>query len=149
MGGRSRKRRLSQRTLGLDVMRSTSIAVMMLAVAIGAGIGALLRWALSEALNGRLAALPMGTLAANLIGAFFAGIALAWFATHVDAAPWLRLFVVTGILGGLTTFSTFSAENVGMLLAGDYLRSLMHASTHLFGSLAMTAFGVWLYKTIF
>ena len=128
--------------------RDGSLPVVFLAVGCGAGLGAVLRWALSYALNGKLAFLPVGTLTANLLGGFLAGVALAYFALHVEVSPWVRLFVVTGFLGGLTTFSTFSAENITMLLEGDYLRSLTHASIHLFGSLAMTAFGFWLVKQI-
>ncbi|MDO4936623.1 MAG: fluoride efflux transporter CrcB [Sutterellaceae bacterium] len=118
------------------------------AVASGAAIGAVLRWGLSYGLNGKFALLPAGTLVANLLGGFFAGVALAYFAMHAEVSPWVRLFVVTGILGGLTTFSTFSAENVTMLLEGDYLRSLTHAAVHLFGSFAMTALGFWLVRQV-
>lgn len=128
--------------------RDGSLPLVLAAVGSGAAIGAVARWALSYALNGRFVWLPAGTLAANLIGGFLAGITLAWFSVHTDVAPWVRLFVVTGVLGGLTTFSTFSAENVTMLLAGDYLRSLAHASVHLFGSLAMTALGFWLCRSL-
>lgn len=128
--------------------RDGSLPVVLLAVGTGAALGAVLRWALSYGLNGKLVLLPAGTLIANLLGGFFAGIALAYFATHMEVSPWVRLFVVTGLLGGLTTFSTFSAENVTMLLEGDYLRSLTHAALHLLGSLAMTALGFWLIKQI-
>lgn len=128
--------------------RDGSLAVVLLAVGSGAAVGAVLRWALSYEFNGKLALLPAGTLIANLLGGFFAGVALAYFALHMEVSPWVRLFVVTGLLGGLTTFSTFSAENVTMLLDGDYLRSLTHAAIHLFGSFAMTALGFWLTKQI-
>lgn len=124
-----------------------SLAVVCAAVGSGAALGAITRWALSYAFNAKWEMLPAGTLFANLLGGFLAGITLAWFASHSDAAPWVRLFVVTGLLGGLTTFSTFSAENVTMLLNGDIFRSLVHAGTHLFGSLCMTAFGFWLCKS--
>ncbi|MBX6393348.1 MAG: fluoride efflux transporter CrcB, partial [Burkholderiales bacterium] len=86
------------------------------AVAVGAVLGAWLRWALGIRFNGVLAHLPLGTLIANAVGGYLVGIAVAWFAQHPDASPELRLFVVTGFLGALTTFSTFSAEAVGLLM---------------------------------
>ncbi len=124
------------------MMRAASIPMALLAVSCGAAIGACLRWGLSEALNAKFAVIPAGTLAANLLGAFLIGAALAFFALR-PMPPEVKLFIVTGLLGGLTTFSTFSSENFQMLLAGDYLRALAHASIHLLGSLASTALGVW------
>lgn len=134
--------------MGLAMTRDGSLPVVFLAVGSGAALGAVLRWALGYWLNAKLALLPAGTLVANLLGGFFAGVALAYFAPHMEVSPWVRLFVVTGLLGGLTTFSTFSAENVTMLLEGDYLRSLTHAAVHLFGSLACCALGFWLVRQI-
>ncbi|HBC68806.1 MAG TPA: fluoride efflux transporter CrcB [Sutterella sp.] len=121
-------------------MREGSILIALLAVGLGAAAGACVRWALSEALNSRLSFIPAGTLAANLIGAFAIGVLLALFAGR-PVSPQVKLFLMTGLLGGLTTFSTFSSENVQMLLAGEYLRSVAHAAVHLFGSLASTALG--------
>jgi len=114
------------------------------AVGIGAALGAWLRWMLGIGLNAWLPTLPMGTLAANLIGGYFIGVAVAVFdqAPLVGGLPpeW-RLFVITGLLGGLTTFSTFSAESVALLSAGRYGWALLHTSLHLAGSLAMTVLG--------
>lgn len=83
----------------------TSVA----AIAAGAALGALLRWGLATRLNPLLPAMPLGTLVANLAGGFAVGVAVALLAQRPDWPPQLRLFVVTGLLGGLTTFSTFSA----------------------------------------
>jgi CrcB protein len=87
-------------------------------------------------------ALPLGTLAANLLGSYLIGIAVAYFANHPQLPPQARLFVVTGFLGGLTTFSTFSAEVVTQLQHGHWPWALATASTHLFGSLVLTALGI-------
>ena len=124
------------------------ILLVVAAVGCGAVLGAVLRWALSYALNAKWALMPAGTLAANLIGGFLIGAALAFFSEHLSASPLVKLFVVTGFLGGLTTFSTFSAENVAMLMAGDYVRAIAHAGVHLLGSLSMTASGMWLVRSI-
>ena len=91
-----------------------------LAVAVGAVLGAWLRWGLGTWLNLRSHSLPLGTLAVNLIGGFLVGVAVASFADRTEIPHEWRLFVITGFLGGLTTFSTFSAESVALLLRGDY-----------------------------
>ena len=110
----------------------------------GAGIGALLRWVLGSWLNPVFPTLPLGTLAANLIGGLLVGIAAAFFAQHVTLAPEWRLFAVTGFLGGLTTFSTFSAEVVTLIARQEHLWALATAGVHLLGSLALTALGMLL-----
>jgi CrcB protein len=112
------------------------------AVSAGAALGALLRWLLSVRLNPVLPALPLGTLAANLVGGYFVGLALGWLAQHPEMAPQVRLFVVTGLLGGLTTFSTFSAEVVTHLEQGRLGSALLLAGAHLAGSLVLTALGL-------
>ena len=91
-----------------------------LAVGSGAAIGAWARWGLGLWLNGVLTQLPVGTLAANLGGGYIIGLAVAFFTAYPDLSPEWRLFLVTGFLGGLTTFSTFSADTVRLLRAGDY-----------------------------
>lgn len=112
-----------------------------LAVAAGAVLGAWLRWLLGLMLNGAGAALPLGTLAANLIGGLLVGVALAWFSGHPEAAPAWRLFAVTGFLGALTTFSTFSAESLTLLQKGEVGTALLHSAVHLLGSLAAAGLG--------
>jgi CrcB protein len=122
------------------------LIVSLLAVALGAALGAWLRWVLGVWLNPATGNLPIGTLAANLIGGFLVGIAVAAFADRTEIAPAWRLFIITGFLGGLTTFSTFSAESVALLMRGSYGWALAHAGAHLFGSLALTALGIATYR---
>ena len=113
-----------------------------IAVGIGAALGAWLRWGLGIALNPIFPTLPLGTLAANLIGGYFVGVAVAFFAQNTGLAPEARLFAITGFMGGLTTFSTFSAEVVALLARAEYLWGLAAAAAHLGGSLAMTVLGM-------
>ena len=112
------------------------------AVGLGAAIGAWLRWGLAALLNPRLPQFPLGTLAANLIGGYLVGIAVAFFAARGEWSPDARLFVITGFLGGLTTFSTFSSEVTQLLLRGDYGAGVALAFAHLAGSLLLTAAGI-------
>lgn len=118
------------------------------AVGAGASLGAWLRWWLGMALNPVFPTLPMGTLAANLLGGYLVGVAVAFFSQHVGLPPEVRLFVITGFMGGLTTFSTFSAEVVDLLARAEYLWGFAAASMHLFGSLAMTALGILTFKLL-
>ena len=118
------------------------------AVGIGATLGAWLRWGLSTWLNPRLPQFPLGTLAANLIGGYLVGLAVAYFATRHDLAPEARLVVVTGFLGGLTTFSTFSAEVSQLLLRGDYAAGAGLAFGHLAGSLLLTIAGLATWRAL-
>ena len=113
----------------------------LLAVGGGAALGAWSRWALGLWLNALVPQLPLGTLAANLIGGYLVGLALAWFALVEGVPPEMRLFVVTGFLGGLTTFSTFSAEAVGLLARQQFGMAATHIALHLGGSLLATALG--------
>jgi len=112
------------------------------AVSVGSGLGALLRWWLGMRLNAQFPAIPPGTLAANLIGGYVVGVAVALFATFSALAPEWRLFVITGFCGGLTTFSTFSAEVVTLLQQGRDSWALAAIATHLGGSLLMTLLGI-------
>lgn len=114
----------------------------MLAIGIGATLGAWARWGLGLWLNAMHPTLPFGTLAANLVGGYAIGLALGWFATQASLPPEWRLFVVTGLLGGLTTFSTFSAEMVHLLARGQYGWALAGIALHVGGSLTMTAAGL-------
>lgn len=113
----------------------------LLAVGGGAACGAWMRWALGLWLNALWPQLPLGTLAANLVGGYLVGLALAWFAVAEGVPPELRLLVVTGFLGGLTTFSTFSAEAVSLLARQQFGWAAAHIALHLGGSLLATALG--------
>jgi len=119
-----------------------------LAVGVGAMLGAWLRWGLGLWLNPVYPALPAGTLAANLIGGYFIGVAIAFFSQHPGLAPEWRLLLITGFLGALTTFSTFSAEVVTMIARGQHAWALATAALHLFGSLGATGLGLWTFKLI-
>jgi len=112
-----------------------------LAVGGGAAIGAWARWGLGLALNASM--LPIGTLLANLSGGLLMGMAMAYFVTTPHQNEW-RLFVMTGFLGGLTTFSAFSAEAFNFLHKQQYTWAAIHISSHVIGSLCMTAFGFML-----
>lgn len=114
----------------------------VVAICIGASAGALLRWALGLTLNAWWSTVPLGTLAANLIGAYLIGVALAFFAQHAELSPQWRLLVITGFLGGLTTFSTFSAEVTDLLQAERWGWAMAAIALHVSGSLAMTLLGL-------
>ena len=120
----------------------------MLAISLGAALGALLRWALGLWLNGLFPAVPPGTLAANLIGGYLIGVAMALFAHQVTLPPEWRLFAITGFLGGLTTFSTFSAEVVTLLQQGRLLWACGAIGVHVVGSLLMTLAGIASYEAL-
>jgi CrcB protein len=114
----------------------------VLAICVGASGGALLRWLLGTRLNALFPALPPGTLAANLLGGYLIGIAVAFFGGHPSLAPEWRLLIITGFLGGLTTFSTFSAEVVAQLQEGQLLWATAAIAAHVIGSLSMTLLGI-------
>jgi CrcB protein len=118
------------------------------AVGIGSALGAWLRWALGLGLNAIVPNLPLGTLAANLVGGFLVGVAVEYFSQHTGLAPELRLLAITGFLGGLTTFSTFSAESVGLLLRAEYGWAALLITTHLAGSLLLTVLGIQAVRAI-
>lgn len=113
-----------------------------LAIGIGAALGAWLRWGLSLWFNPMLTNLPLGTLIANLGGGYLIGIAVGVFQDFPGLSPEWRLLVVTGFLGGLTTFSTFSAEAMLLLQRNEYGWAIAHASVHLVGSIALCIAGV-------
>ena len=119
-----------------------------LAVAIGAVFGAWLRWGLATWLNPENPDLPYGTLAANIGGGYAIGLAVAFFAANASIAPEWRLVCITGFLGALTTFSTFSAESVELLMAGRYGAAAIHSGAHLFGSIVSTLLGFATYRTL-
>ncbi len=117
-------------------------AAGLMAVGIGAVLGAWLRWALSLGLNTVHSNLPLGTLVANLAGGFVIGVAVEAFVQHPVLAPEIRLFLITGFLGSLTTFSAFSAESVAMLERGQFGWATLHIVLHLAGSIIMTVLGM-------
>ncbi len=120
-----------------------------LAVSLGAALGALLRWQLGVLLNGLHPHWPPGTLLANVAGGYLAGVAVAFFAGHGGLAPEWRLLVITGFLGGLTTFSTFSTEAMALLQRGDYAWALGHSALHLLGSVGACIAGMASYRALF
>jgi fluoride exporter len=121
---------------------ASHIALSVLAIGGGAAVGALLRWLLALALNQAGAGLPLGTLAANLVGGYGVGLAVGWFTLQPELPQTLRLFVITGLLGGLTTFSTFSAEVVHLLQQGRLGWAAGTIAAHLAGSLLATLAGL-------
>jgi fluoride exporter len=114
----------------------------VLAISIGSSAGALLRWQLGVRMNSVLPPLPLGTLAANLVGGYIIGLAVAYLAEAPNLAPEWRLFIITGFCGGLTTFSTFSAEVVMRIQQGQLTWAFATIATHLVGSLVMTFAGI-------
>jgi fluoride exporter len=114
----------------------------VVAISLGASLGSLLRWWLGTRFNGHFPPVPPGTLLANLIGAYVIGLGIAFFATFSALAPEWRLFVITGFCGGLTTFSTFSAEIVTLLQQRQTLWACAAVGAHLIGSLVMTFAGI-------
>lgn len=123
--------------------------LQVLAISLGASVGALARWQLGLWLNQGHALLPWGTLAANWVGAWLVGVAVMFFQSQTQLDPAWRLALVTGFLGALTTFSTFSAEVVAMLQHARYALALATASLHLLGSLALTLAGMKMAGTWF
>lgn len=115
----------------------------LLAIAVGATLGSWARWGLGLWLNPLNGNLPLGTLAANVIGGYAIGLAVAWLGSNPALPLEWRLFVITGLLGGLTTFSTFSAETVHLLGRQQYGWAVLLISLHLLGSLLMTALGMF------
>ena len=119
-----------------------------LAVGIGAALGAWLRWMLGIGFNPKVPTLPLATLAANLIGGYVIGIAVEYLSRNTGLPPEVRLFVITGFLGGLTTFSTFSAEATALLQTGQLGWALLHTLTHLVGSIALTFLGIYTVRAL-
>lgn len=120
-------------------------ALSFFAVGLGAAIGAWLRWGLGLWLAGLHDRVQLGTLVANLAGGYLVGLALAFFAATPSIAPEWRLFAITGFLGGLTTFSTFSGEAMMLLQRGDYGWALAHSALHLAGSIicCIAGYATW------
>jgi fluoride exporter len=112
------------------------------AIGFGAALGAWLRWLLSLLLNPVLGALPLGTLAANCIGGYLIGVSVEYLGRHMELPHEVRLFVITGFLGGLTTFSTFSAEAVLLLQRQQYGWMMLLIGAHVIGSIVLTGLGI-------
>lgn len=119
-----------------------------LAVSIGAALGAMLRWRLGAWLNPVFPTIPFGTLASNLLGGFIIGLCMEYFTRTAALPPELRLAATTGFLGGLTTFSTFSAETTVLLMRRDFAWSAAIVGAHLIGSLLLTIAGVYCVRVL-
>jgi len=119
------------------------------AVGAGAAVGAWLRWGLSIALNPVFPTIPFGTLAANLVGGLLMGVAMELITRHTLLSPEARLLVTTGFLGGLTTFSTFSAEVTTLLVRREWIWGLLTIGLHVVGSVALTMVGILAARAVF
>ena len=120
----------------------------ILAIFFGAGFGALLRAGFNLLTVGFASVIPMGTLLSNLVGGYLIGIAVAYFGNNPSLSPEWRLLVITGFLGGLTTFSSFSAEVVAFMHRGEITWALGTALVHLIGSLVLTFLGILTYQAL-
>ena len=119
-----------------------------LVIFLGAGFGALLRAGFNLLTVNAVSVIPLGTLLANMVGGYLVGIAVAFFGSNPNLSPEWKLFVITGFLGGLTTFSSFSAEVVSFLQRGEYTWALGTALLHLVGSLLLTFLGILTYQAL-
>jgi len=118
----------------------------ILAIFCGAGLGALLRAGFNFATVSVAATLPLGTFISNMLGGYMIGLAIAFFGSNPNLSPEWKLFVITGFLGGLTTFSSFSAEVVAFIERGELAWALGTALLHLLGSIALTFIGILTYQ---
>jgi len=130
----------------IDILKGFCVINIAIAVFLGGGLGSVARWLLSLRLNLVHHAIPVGTLAANLIGAFIIGAGLAWFTRMSHLDPMWKLLITTGFCGGLTTFSTFSAEVVFLLQDGRFGWAALNVTVNLLGSLLMTGLAFWLFS---
>jgi len=121
----------------------------IMAVGIGAAVGAWIRWGLGIVLNPVFPTLPLGTLAANLGGGLLMGVAMELITRHSVMSPELRLLMTTGFLGGLTTFSTFSAEVTNLLLRREFFWGAVAIGVHVAGSVLLTIAGIILARLVF
>ena len=121
-------------------------AAGLIAVGVGAALGAWLRWMLGLWLNPMFPTIPLGTLTANLVGGYIIGFSIAFFAQQPGLSPEWRLLIITGFLGGLTTFSTFSAEVFTLISRQQWNWGALAILLHVAGSITMTGLGVWTYK---
>ncbi len=114
----------------------------LIAISVGASLGAILRWGLGNVFNAMYPAIPPGTWLANILGGYLVGVAIGFFAQHTGLAAEWRLLIITGFLGGLTTFSTFSGEVTALIQQGRLMWAGIAISAHVLGSLAMTLLGL-------
>lgn len=124
------------------------MGLSFLAIFFGAGIGALLRAGFNVLTVSAGSVIPLGTLLANLLGAYLVGIAVAFFGSNPNISSEWKLFVITGFLGGLTTFSSFSAEVVSFMQRGEFTWAIGTALLHLLGSLFLTFLGIWTFQSL-
>lgn len=124
------------------------MGLSFLAIFFGAGIGALLRAGFNVLTVTAGSVIPLGTLLANLLGAYLVGIAVAFFGSNPNISSEWKLFVITGFLGGLTTFSSFSAEVVSFMQRGEFTWAIGTALLHLLGSLFLTFLGIWTFQSL-
>ena len=129
-------------------MQGLRMFTTLLAIFTGAGLGALLRYFLGLKLNSLYPFIPLGTLGANLLGGYLIGVAIAFFASHSALSPEWRLFIITGFLGGLTTFSTFSAEMLALLQEGRLALGFGAILLHVIGSIVMAFLGIASYTLL-
>ena len=120
----------------------------ILAIFFGAGFGALLRAGFNVLTVSTASVIPLGTLLSNMVGGYLVGLAVAYFGNNPQLSPEWKLLVVTGFLGGLTTFSSFSAEVVGFIQRGEFTWALGTAMLHLVGSLVLTCLGILTYQAL-
>ncbi|MEN9379836.1 MAG: hypothetical protein RJB15_1529 [Pseudomonadota bacterium] len=120
----------------------------ILAIFFGAGFGALLRAGFNVLTVSATSVIPLGTLLSNMVGGYLVGLAVAYFGNNPQLSPEWKLLVVTGFLGGLTTFSSFSAEVVGFIQRGEFTWALGTAILHLVGSLILTFLGILTYQAL-
>jgi len=124
------------------------MGLSFLAIFFGAGIGALLRAGFNLLTVSAGSVIPLGTLLANMVGGYLVGIAVAFFGSNPNVSPEWKLFVITGFLGGLTTFSSFSAEVVSLMHRGEFTWAIGTALLHLVGSLVLTFLGILTFQSL-
>ncbi|MEM6160505.1 fluoride efflux transporter CrcB [Erwinia sp. P6884] len=120
----------------------------VIAIMIGGAVGCVIRWLLGVRLNAVFPSLPPGTLVVNLLGGFIIGGAMVFFLRHPQLDPAWKLLIMTGLCGGMTTFSTFSLEIMSLLQSGDYLWAMASVLIHVIGSVLMAFAGFWLMSLI-